>query len=246
MRLLGLDFEATGLDPRQARMIEMGAVLWDTDRGAPLLTTSSYVSHSEPLSEEVLRVTGITDGDLKEFGKAPGDVLRILSDLTRHFGVDYLVAHNAEGYDRPLLVSEMERAELVPNHLLTLPWIDTLHDVPYPEYVPSKALWALASWHGIPVDPRTLHRALDDTSVMMKVLAEYKIDEVLAYKQIPWIFVRALVSYEDRGLASKAGYGWEKARGFDAQTFPKMWVKRIKATQLEDERKRCPFKVGTL
>jgi hypothetical protein len=72
------------------------------------------------------------------------------------------------------------------------------------------------------------------------VLSHYPIQDVLEYAKIPFVTLRAMVGYEDRQLAKDQRFSWEK---LGEKTFPKCWVKRVKANQVELEKSRCKFEV---
>jgi DNA polymerase III subunit epsilon len=191
-----------------------------------------------PLSEEVIRVTGITDDMLKEFGTSPKANLLWLEDFCRKHKIDYLCGHNSENFDKPLLLAELARHGVDAPTLKALPWIDTRTDIPFPTEPDSRRLKHLAGDHGF-VNPFS-HRAVFDVLTMLKVLSHYDINAVLEYQKIPFVTVRAMVSYDDRQLAKDQRFSWEK---LGEKTYPKCWVKRIKANKLEEEKKSCKFQI---
>jgi hypothetical protein len=96
------------------------------------------------------------------------------------------------------------------------------------------------------MDDRILHRAIDDVRLMFDlVFGFYRWEDIIKFKQEPWIYVKAVVEYEDRELAKAAGYGWEVCRGTQEPRFPKSWVKRLKESKVEEERKKVPFQIRT-
>lgn len=240
MRILGLDLETTGFDTANDRITEVGAVLWETDTKKPLVLINDYLYDASyaPLSDEVVRVTGITDEVLKEFGTAPGPGLERLDKFCAYAKVEYIVAHNGENFDKPLLMSELVRNGLEAPVLRSLPWIDTRNDIPFGQEPDSRKLKHLAGDHGF-LNPFA-HRALFDVLTMLKVLSQYDIEKVIEYSKIPFITVRAVVSYDDRQLAKDRRFSWEK---LGTETYPKWWVKKIKMDQLEKEAKDCPFQI---
>lgn len=245
MRVLGLDFEATGLDTSADAITEIGAVLWDTDTHKPLLMHQGicydeYVeSRITPESTEMMaRVCGITPEFLKEFGRPTPVQLGHLSDIVVGAGVQYIVAHNGENYDKPLMLSTLKRIGMGEDPLASVPWLDTRQDIPFPTEPDSRKLKHLALDCGF-INPFP-HRAVTDVLTMLKVLSHYDIDKVVEYSKIPFIVVRAMTGYEERHLAKEQRYSWEK---IGDKQYPRCWVKRIRANQLEEERKRCPFKV---
>lgn len=236
MRLLGLDFETTGLDTSKDRITEMGLALWDVPTKRPLVTVGAFLHDSTypPQSEEIIRLTGITDAMLTEFGSDPATNLRWLDSFCAKHKVEYIVAHNAENFDKPLLMSELARHSVETRCLRTLPWIDTRTDIPFPKEPDSRRLNHLALDCGF-INPFA-HRAVFDVLTMLRILSNYELDKVLEYQSIPFVTCRAVVSFNDKEKAKAMRFSWEK---IGEKTYPKFWVKRIKLNMLDDEIVKC-------
>lgn len=242
MRLLGLDFETTGLDTVKDRITEMGACLWDVELKRPLTTVGVFMHEKEfpKLSPEIVRLTGLTDEILEEFGTLPKANLEWLERFCEKHKVDYIVAHNGENFDKPFLFAELSRHSVAGACLRALPWIDTRTDIPFPTEPDSRRLRHLALDCGF-INPFE-HRAVFDVLTMLKVLSHYDIQEVLAYQKIPFVTVRAMVPapWNDGGVgkdkAKAQRYSWERLGDL---VYPKWWVKRVKENQLEAERAAC-------
>lgn len=236
MRLLGLDFETTGLDTSTARITEMGVALWDVPTKRPLMTAGVFL-HDEsypPQSDEIIRLTGITDEMLREFGSAPAENFRWLKGFCEKHQVRYIVAHNGENFDRPLLMSELARSGIEPGCLSSIPWIDSRTDIPFPTEPDSRKLNHLALDAGF-INPFA-HRAVFDVLTMLRILSNYDINAVVEYQRIPFVTCRANVAYADRDKAKAQRYSWEK---IGEKTYPKYWVKRVKLNMLADEIAKC-------
>ncbi len=243
MRLLGLDFETTGFDTANDRITEVGAVLWDTETKAPIQLYSKFVWDEElekkctpEVNEMMARVCGITPKMLSEFGHPAAITLDELDDLCE--SADYIVAHNGENYDKPLLMAELTRHDVATIYLRSLPWLDTRQDIPFAQEPDSRKLKHLALDAGF-INPFA-HRALFDVLTMLRVLSTYDIEQVIAYSKTPWITIRADVSYDHREKAKARRYAWEK---IGEKTYSKCWVKRIKEDQLEKEKAEAGFPV---
>jgi DNA polymerase III subunit epsilon len=233
MLFVGVDFETTGLDTQKDRITEVGAVLWDTDRKGPLEVYSSYIYEENfpELSKEITEITGITQNDLDKYGRTPQKVLSELC-LFMERG-DFALAHNGTNFDVPILTAEMNRIGAKFKDDVT--WIDTSVDVPYPPSITTRKLSYLATEHGF-LNPFP-HRALFDVLTMLKVTSFYDAEEIVRLSKSPSVTIRAVVSYDDRKLASERGYRWNADN--------KMWLKTVKECQLEPEY-TAPFKIITI
>lgn len=234
MRLLGLDFETTGLDPVEDYVTEVGAVLWDTERKGPISIDSYFVKHDGiELTEEIIKITGIHQADLNEFGLESRHGFERLYESVEK--CDAIVAHNGELFDRLFYrnwgkkvsdgIDDLDKIRV---------WIDTQNDIDYPEEISSRKLTYLAAEHGF-LNPFA-HRAVFDVLTMLKVLENYNIDEALHSAQQPTVTLQALVSYDDREKAKERRFRW------DAQA--KMWVRSIKQHKIE--REQFPFKTRVI
>ena len=238
MLLLGLDLETTGLKTDSDFIIEVGAALWDTDRNAALVLYSEMVDPGVTISEEITRITGITNEDLKTYGRQPSSVLvetRKLIMLS-----DLVVAHNGTFFDRPLLEAELKRhAFEIPEK----PWLDTSTDVPYPEHIKVRKLSYLAAEHGF-LNPFA-HRALSDVLTMLQVLSKYDINRVLEFSREPSYVLTAIAKkpWEDTAPEGKKEIDLVKARGYRFNGGSKKWQKQVKQSQLEKEQQHQEFEV---
>lgn len=230
MTILGLDFETTGLDFTTDRITEIGAVLWDTEAGKPLVLFNHLVKHDDapPITDEITALTGITQAMIDAYGAHIEKLIPALLNLIAKAGA--IVAHNGTGFDRPMLEAQMKRLNrAMPDTL----WIDTSTDVPYPPQIKTRKLVHLAAEHGF-LNPFA-HRALFDVLTMLTILQRYDVAAVLETAKLPNLTVIALVSYDDREKARARGYRWH------GET--KTWRKTIKANHLDAEHPHGEFAI---
>lgn len=238
MRLLALDLETTGLDVEKDQVTEIGWVLKDTEFEKPFLTEGFLLKVTIPVPELITNITGITDSILDEFGKEPEDVYTHLGHVMEAHGVEYIVAHNGNSFDKPMLHNNSKR------HNVVLPereWIDTRLDIKFSEHIRGRNLTYLCAEHGF-INPFP-HAALFDSMATMKLLSQYNVGEVLKYRAIPTIVIRAMVTFEEKDLAKQKGFSWQEANG---KKFNKSWVKAIKETELESWKSQCDFQIGVV
>lgn len=264
-KLLGLDFETQGLDIENTNPTEVGAILIECyepgeipnwkEAGPNQTSVHTVVSSLEQLlwqpgypaqSKDIVDLTGITTEMLREKGQAPKKVfIELLFPLMEK--ADYLVAHNAP-FDKGILYATAKREGLtVPEKT----WVCTRTQVPYPERYSCRKLSHIALDHGLKMDGRELHRATSDVRLMLEVLANYSFDNVLRFIAEPEIVLRIIIPapWTDGGVgkqdAAKLGYGWEKPRGYEynGPSYPKCWVKKVKASQKENEIKKSQYKI---
>lgn len=234
MKLLGLDFESSGLPATECRIIEMGAVLFDWGAKAPIEIFNVIVDPVDwgpmGLSPEAVKTHGMTKEFVKEHGIAIHVALPILSALMAR--ADYVVAHNGNVFDRVLLAAECRRWNLV-EFGEKKPWIDTMTDVPFPERMTTRKLDHLAAEHRF-LNPFP-HRAAFDVMTMLQVLTHYDIETVTRNALSPTVVVRAMTNFDQKELAKARRYRWVPDR--------KEWHKTLKEFDLEKEQAEAPFKV---
>ena len=243
MRVLGLDFESTVVEPfdaKKMRITEIGAILWDTDAKKPLVVVNrsvwepDYIYH--PLMTEI---TGMTESEHKEFGQPAKPAIQKLLNLMQK--ADAIVAHNGKNFDRVVLEEECKRHGLeFPG---ATPWVDTMADVPYPKKIEVRKLEFLAPAHGF-LNPFA-HRAAFDALAMLKVLSHYDFATVLKRSKEPDVIVRAMVAAPFGATKTKGEkeVAEAKARGYKFDGDAKIWVKRLKESEYSAEAAAAPWPV---
>lgn len=256
MDILLLDFETTGLDTSEARIIEVGAMLVDEEFNQSGLSFSSLVYSPEygQITKEIEDITGITQEMLEHRAIKPFEMWDTLSNL---FPVDFVIAHNV-AYDQGIFRSEMARIqdqlELGYWAIDRTKWLCSMKDIEANKKSKHWNLSALALHYGVTVNPDELHRAIGDVELMRKMLkaSGTTVQEMLTYHEMPSVILRAFCEapWKDggasSGLVKKAGYSWERAIGDTTErVHEKCWVKLVKQKDVETEMAR-PFKVQAI
>jgi DNA polymerase III subunit epsilon len=227
MKVLGLDFETTGLDPKVDQVTEVGMVLFDTDMHQPVRISGFLVRTEFGITSEITELTGITDAMLDAYGFPPSAALQ--SILKMAAGADAFCAHNGKDFDRLFLETWCAREK---QQMPSLLWLDTRTDLPKEAYKKSASMFYMAAEHGFLYDA---HRAVSDVLAMLKILDRYDIKTVVERAKTPNVQVRAVVSYDEKDLAKERGYHWKPEL--------KLWVKQLKLSEVETEKEAAPFSV---
>lgn len=157
-----IDLETTGLDPKRDKIIEIGAVR--VERGEITEEWETFVNPGQKLTERIVELTGIHDGELSE-AKPIGE---ILPELFIFLGENVLLGHSIL-FD----FSFLKKAAVNERLSFERQGIDTLKIArKYLKDLESRSLGALCKHYGI---PHSAHRALGDaraTTVLYGKLAE--------------------------------------------------------------------------
>jgi DNA polymerase III epsilon subunit family exonuclease len=148
---VAFDLETTGLDPRQDRITEIGAVRFTLQ--ASTATFESLIDPGRPISSDAARVSGITEQMVR--GKPRiGDMIGPFLDFV---GTAALIAHNAR-FDGGFLRAVLKRIgrPLPPNPLFDTRLMTKVLWPMWPGYSLAKVLATLCLPHDNP------HRALGD------------------------------------------------------------------------------------
>ena len=238
--LLGIDVESSGLESKVDRIIELGAVTWDSDTNMPMQILSELIdpamdmtpsSDRFQLPEEITAITGITSEALSNYGVYERDVLLRLDEMIHH--ADYYVAHNANLFDRLFVQEAYNRHSMI---LVEKPWIDTITDIRFPDAIKTRNLKHLAAEHNFL--PGFSHRAVFDVLTMLKILSQYDLDAVIARAAEPTLFVQALVTFDQKEMAKELGFHWFAP--------DKIWWRSMKSSDFEAMKPTCGFQTRLL
>lgn len=215
-RILILDTETTGLDPAEHKAIEVGAILYSVEHGTSLLSYSCLLDAAENPAESVNRIPVAALG-FKHTQEAWATVESMARDA------DAVVAHRAE-FDRQFVTHELRDSR---------PWICSKFDLEWPRGRYGESLVQLALEHDLGV--AYAHRALTDCDLLARLFTRVRemgtdVALMLSRGLRPKGNFIALVSYDDRELAKKAGFQWEPAT--------KQWKRRM----FIDDAAGLPFK----
>lgn len=156
-RVVILDFETTGLSGSSDRIIEVGAVAYDSGRlsgeFAQLLNPGLSLSHT------TTSITGITDEMLE--GKPRPE--EIMTSLKNFIGDRIVIAHNAN-FDQKFLISEMARVGLKVDN----PFLCTIRLAR--RLLPGHRSYSLSHLKlALGIHVQQSHRALDDARATARV-----------------------------------------------------------------------------
>jgi len=160
-----LDLEATGVDPHEARIIEVGLYRFEPNGSSEPLV-ERLVDPGVALPPAVTTLTGIRPEDLAAMGGDPAEILaatRAAIVALVDDGIPIVIYH--AGYDWPLLVAELARHGLatlpeVPPTILIDPLVLDRHVDRYRKG--KRSLDAVAAHYGVPLEGA--HRAAGDAA----------------------------------------------------------------------------------
>ncbi|MDQ6960048.1 MAG: DNA polymerase III subunit epsilon [Mariprofundaceae bacterium] len=163
MQLIMLDTETTGLSPLHGdRMVEIGAIRVSRRKIQKDDAFHCYLNPGRPIPEEVVRIHGISDADVKDsprFADVAEAFLSFIEGST-------LVIHNAS-FDLGFLMNELRLAD-APD-IAQVPVIDSLGFARKRHPGQRNSLDALCDRYHVDRSKRTLHGALLDAELLAEV-----------------------------------------------------------------------------
>ena len=226
-----LDTETTGLDFLKDRIIELAMVKVKYSPSLGVVTSIENIYDEledpmKPLDPAVVKITGITDDDVKGKKIDDGEVSAIMADSP------LIIAHNAR-FDRRMF--EKRFAHL--KHLCELPWGCTLSEINWNALdgrIFSKKQEAIALSMGYFYDA---HRASTDCLALLWLLncVQGALSMLLSSVDSYTYTIRALnAPYDAKDILKSRGYQWfdrEKVKA-DSKSFwwmkyPKYWYKSV-------------------
>jgi len=233
MKILAFDTETTGLpDDPLVSIVEFACALFDTESKRVIYTYSILVNtldDEHKMSEGAYKVHGISEEQVKKYGRDPLKSFQLLADQIKHS--DAVMAFNAP-FDQGMLERDLKRHQI---SCVEKPWICAMRDIEYPDHVRGRNQGHIAADLGF-VNPFP-HVAIGDVLTMIKICQTLDVDwnALIETSKSPMIAVRAHVSYNDNQLAKDQKFYWNPTK--------KQWLKDIRTCHLEDLRSKCDFSV---
>ena len=219
-----LDLETTGSNKETCKIIEFAGKLTaiDKNNGELIGIIDSYQSFNdpeEPISQEITRITGITDEDVEGHSLNWGIISQIMHDA------DIIVAHNAS-FDRAFMDRYLPLSK-------DKVWVCSVNDINWAERgFNARGQEILCIWHGFYYES---HRAMYDVDALIH-LVTYDVKEqnkasleLIANSTKSSYQIAAINSpYETKDLLKSRKYRWNPTR--------KYWWKNIFLEDLESEK----------
>lgn len=217
MILLSLDFETTGLDVVNDRVIEFGAILYSTGQKKCLDNQGMLVKTDKVITPEITKITGIHSAAVERFGYEDTNILDIILEMETN--ADAVIGYNCRRFDKRVLENWISRAGYGE---LDRPWIDLYCDLPW--QVPVGKLGHVAADHGIlNLFP---HSALADAQTVLAIAEKYDPELLLQRSQSPVTILRSTESRDNNEAVKRAKFRWSPNR--------KIWWKAVKETDVEE------------
>ncbi|SRR6266550_5476688 len=228
MILLSLDFETTGLDVVNDRVIEFGAVLYSTGQKKCLDNQGMLVKTDVAITPEITGITGIHPAAVERFGYDPNNILDIILEMKN--SADAVIGYNCRRFDKRVLENWIKRAD---NRESVKPWIDLYQDLPW--RVPVGKLGHTAADHGIlNLFP---HSALADAQTVLAISEKYDPELLLSRAQSPVVVLQARQSRANNDLVKQPPYK------FRWNPTNKIWWKPVKEQDVTEIIQSAPFPI---
>ena len=195
-KILILDTETTGLDENKDEIIEVGCILFHVSSKSVLSQVSFLFPVSSNEAEHVNGISAKVTNIFQPWEEGLNFFLKLVDSS------DFIVAHNVEFDKKWFGKGRLPK--------LDKKWICSLEDINWSFKKSLKnrpSVTDLALSFSIPV--WSLHRALTDCFYISEVFKKCdNLEELLLKATEPRFLYKALISYEERSLAKKAGFRW--------------------------------------
>jgi DNA polymerase-3 subunit epsilon len=254
VRILIVDTETTGVDPKTDSVVEVAAMLFDTKHASAIESFACLIRHD---GNEAERFNGIPAALLMEQGLESWDVWRRFCRLFAD--AECVLAHQAEfdrGFVAKSIAEEMTDCSLpalpYDNWDPNKPWVCSMSDLQWPGARESRSLTSLALSLGLGVSHA--HRAMSDVDTLARCLT--RANEVMRFEWLrtkteplpehgdflepmirrgmrPKTLFYSLAPFEQKHIVKAHGFSWDEAK------HGKNWFRHMPA----EDAAALPFRV---
>jgi DNA polymerase III epsilon subunit-like protein len=168
-----VDIETNGLDTSNCDILEVAAVMYDSDSARVLCHYSTLLKHDKLYVPEVItKINGITEKMCSEYGTPAAMALNTLSQFL--FSSHCVVAHNGNAFDRPIIERHFDEYN-IPRPLTE--WLDSKVDFKYPDHVKTRKLLHMMAEFNLTIYDG--HQALNDALMLCSlVTTTQKVEDI--------------------------------------------------------------------
>lgn len=227
MIVAALDFETTGLDKDNDRVVELGLVLYSTGHRRALDSVGQLVKSEVAVSPKISKLTGIQQSAIDHFGYGEDSAMSTLVEFVNQ--AEAVVGHNIRAFDWPFAEKWAKRLGVtLPNVNL----VDTFEDIPGAE---PESLITMCAKAGFLLSDA--HSALADAQGSLKLAMHYGWDSVFERARIPTVAVQSHAPRTNDNRENKeAKFRWNPKF--------KIWWKAVKETEVEALAAQVPFSIS--
>ncbi len=228
MLIAFFDFETTGTDVNQDRVIEYGVALYTTTHKRVVMAEQFLVEEEVEITPKITEITKIKKPMLGKFGLDSAEALRRLQN---YFDMAEAVAGmNIVEFDIPMYRNWCARVKEEPIERLV---IDAKTDFPKNEFKKLPYMCADAGF----LNPFP-HAALPDAWSVLRLFEDNDEEKVIERAKAPRVYLKAHVTFDTNYLAKERKYGWHPGS--------KVWYKVVKEMDVETEGKEAPFDISRI
>lgn len=171
MRLLFVDIETTGFDRRWDSIIEIAAVLYNTDLKKQIITFHEYIKPYKKIPELIEQITGITNEKVVNC-RSEEDVLKDFIDFVKEYQPDAFVGHNYDAFDGEFFKAKAGFYFMTWPPLKSIDTLKVAREVKAPTTMktpsgaPSYKQESIASGYGLTYQA---HSAIEDVRVLIEI-----------------------------------------------------------------------------
>lgn len=226
MILYSLDFETTGLDIVNDRVIENGGVLYSTSQHKCLDNVGILIKTDVEITSKITQITGITKAALDRFGYEPEEAINGIASMIEE--CDAVIGYNCRRFDQKVLNEWARRSNV---EIDSRPWIDLYLDLPW--QVPTGKLSHVAADHGIlNLFP---HSALADCQTVLAIASKYDPEVLLSRAQSSVVVLRSHAPRSENEVVKQCKFRWNPGAKF--------WWKAVKEQDIDEVMASIPFEV---
>jgi DNA polymerase-3 subunit epsilon len=222
-----IDLETMGMEPSTDEIIEIGLLSFAFEKDKGVLgvfeTYNALNDPGRPIPEEIVKITGISDEDVK--GKNI-DWQKVLTMLNQSH---WVICHNS-AFDRNFL--ELQTPESVAERVKAMPFACTLKDIAWKEHGFESAKLDYLNWKlGYFYEG---HRALNDCYATFNLFQAFPLgfEELkVNVKRKEVLLCAAFAPFEKKELLKGRNYRWSDGSG----ALPKSWYCYVPSESLASE-----------